>query len=242
MTSRQSRMVAPLFIFCTLVTVLCYQKSLSAIESGEEEMFIKTNFSYRLGPGDTPGIARALAIYGAKHKAVLWMAAQLADVGLLKNYDDRRMEIYCLVANELNSTIVDESFHQSGGLYSVDIESWGSLADFVKAEIKDAQLEKEEMEFSWQEEMEPIISAAIAPGQELSRAYRYIRSKQWRKAIIFLDQLEKKYPYWSDLFFAKGLGFEGMREMQQAKRAYSNACERGHQKGCRKFKALAAEN
>lgn len=235
-------MAALLFIVCTLVTVFCTHKSLSAIESGEEEMVIKTNFSYRLGPGDTPGIARALAMYGAKHKAVLWMAAQLADMGLLKNYDDRRMEIYCLVANELNSTIVDKTIHQNGGLYSVDIESRGSLADFVKAEIKDAQLEKKELEFSLQEEMEPIISAAIAPGQELSRAYRYIRNKQWRKAIIYLDQLEKKYPYWSDLFFAKGVGFEGMHEIEQAISAYSKACERGHQKGCGKYNALAAED
>ena len=112
----------------------------------------------------------------------------------------------------------------------------------MKAEIKNAQLEKEEDAFSLQEEMEPTLTADLMPGLELSRAYRYIRHDQWRKAIIYIDNLEKKYPHWGDLFFAKGLGFEGMNENPQAMRAYLRGCERGYHPACGKFKALAAEN
>ena len=115
------------------------------------------------------------------------------------------------------------------------------LADFVKAEIKNAALEKEETDFSLQEEMEPVLPSALDPGQELSRAHRYLRSRQWRKAIIYLDQLEKKYPYWGDLFFAKALGFEAMHETQQAIGAFTKACKQGHQKACKKARAVAED-
>lgn len=241
MASTSSRLAATLFVFCMLATVLGARQAFSAVQSGAGEMLTTTRFSYRLGPGDTPEIGRALAIYGAKYKAVLWLAAKLADKGLLKHYADRQMEIYCLVADELTYTIVDESSDQTTDQCSIEIEIRGALADFVKAEIKDAQLEKVETAFSWQEEMEPTLLPTLAPGQELSRAYRYIRNEQWRKAIIYIDQLEKKYPHWSDLFFAKGQGFEGMREIEQAMRAYLKACEQGCHQACGKFKALAAE-
>ena len=111
------------------------------------------------------------------------------------------------------------------------------MADFVKAKIADAALEKEEIAFSWQEEMEPLLSLTFEPGRELSRAYRYIRKRQWRKAIIYLDHLEKKYPYWRELYFAKALGFEGMHVTQRAVRYFRKACERGEPRACRKIRS-----
>jgi tetratricopeptide (TPR) repeat protein len=124
----------------------------------------------------------------------------------------------------------------------INIQSRGSLADYVKAEIKDAELEKTEMAFTWREEMEPVLSTPLEPGLELSRAYRYIRSRHWRKAIIYMDHLEQKYPNWNDLFFAKALAFEGMHEMPQALRAYAKACERGHRQACTKVSSATPED
>ena len=116
------------------------------------------------------------------------------------------------------------------------------MADFVKAEMNDAMLEKKERAFSLQEEMEPVLSAALEPGRELSRAHRYIRNQHWRKAIIYIDLLEKRYPCWSDLLFAKGLAFEGMHEMQQAMQAYSKSCERGNPQACKKIRSATSAN
>ena len=242
MSPLRLRIVPTLLVLCMLVTVLCGYNSVLAAESGEKEMRTATECSYHLCPGDTPEIARALALYGAKYQATLWLARQLAGRGLLKDYTDRQKEILCLVADELKYDLVGESFSQNGRIYSVDIESRVSLADFVRAEMNDAVLEKNEMDFSWQEEMEPVLSPALEPGRELSRAHRYIRNQHWRKAIIYIDLLEKKYPCWSDLFFAKGLAFEGMHEMQQAMRAFSKSCERGHQQACKKVMSAASAN
>lgn len=242
MISTRSKMAGSLLVLFMLMMVLYGHETTFAVQSDPEVMATKTRFSYVMGPGDTPEIGRALAIYGAKYNATLWLAAKLADKGLLKNFADRQMEIYCLVADELTSTVVDESFDPTVGRYAIEIEIRGSLADFVKAEIKNAQFEKEENTFSLQEEMEPALKSALMPGQELSRAYRYIRNEHWRKAIIYLDQLQIKYPNWGELFYAKGLGFEGMRENQQSLRAHGKACERGHQQACAKIKTLAAED
>lgn len=53
---------------------------------------------------------RAMALYGAKHKAVLLAAKHLAGRGLLEDYGDKQMEIFCLLTDELKSSIIDESF------------------------------------------------------------------------------------------------------------------------------------
>jgi tetratricopeptide (TPR) repeat protein len=240
MSPMTSKIVLHLFLLCTVVALSFSERPLLAADPSVQPMQTTTEFSYRPGPGDTPAIARTLALYGAKYEAVLWLAGQLAGKGLLKDYANRQMEIFCLVADELQCTIVNQSFSKNKGVYTIKIKSRVSLADFVKAEIKNAALEKEEMDFSLQEELEPVVSPALDPGQELSRAYRYLRNQQWRKAIIYLDQLEKKYPYWGDLFFAKALGFEAMHETQQAIGAFSTACERGNQEACKKARAEAS--
>jgi hypothetical protein len=234
--------VGSIFIVWLLSAVLGGHLSLATADSGKREVRTATGDAYRLGPGDTPEIARALALYGAKFKAVPGLAHQLAGEGVVKDYAERQLEIYCLLADSLTYTIIDESFSRNDRIYSVDIVSRGSLADFVKAEIKNAELEKSEMTFTWQEEMDPVLSTTLEPGQELSRAYRYIRCRQWRKAIIYLDHLEKKYPNWSDLFVAKASGFEGMHEMRQAQRAHAKACELGHRQACIKVTSLTPED
>ena len=242
MSSFRLKMVPTLLMLCMAVAVLWGHSFVLAAESGEKEIRTTTQYSYRLCSGDTPEIVRALALYGAKYKAALWLSKQLAGQGLLKDYADRHREIFCLVADELQYDLVDESFSQDGGTYSVNIESRVSLADFVRAEMNDAVLEKKEFSFSLQEEMEPVLSTVLEPGRELSRAYRYIRNQHWRKAIIYIDRLEKRYPCWSDLFFAKGLAFEGEHEMQQAMRAFSKSCERGNPQACKKVKSAASAN
>ena len=213
-----------------------------AAETSAESIQVTAESSYRMGPRDTPAVARALALFGAKIAAVEQSAGQLAERGLLKSYADRQMEIYCLAADQAACTVIEESTNEKSGVIAVKITCRLNLADFVKAEIRNAALEKEELHFTWQEEMEPIVPPDILPAQELSRAYRYIRHHHWRKAVIYLDHLENKYPDWGDLFFTKGVAFEQMHEEELARQAFSKACKREHREACRRVQPADPSN
>jgi hypothetical protein len=226
-------------VILTTVLVNSHPGMSSAEENSKtQEMPAVTAFSYHAGPGDSRQTARALALYGATYKAVLLSADHLAGRGLLKDYGDRRMEVFCLVADELTSGIIHESFSEENNITTAKIKTSVSLNDFVRAEIRNAAFEKEEMHFSLQEEMEPVVSSTIAPARELSRAYRYIRKHHWRMAIIYLDHLEKKYPHWGTLFLAKARAYLGMRETDRAISALSSACYMGDQEACLKINEL----
>jgi hypothetical protein len=211
--------------------------SLSETDSDLQEMHTVTAFSYHAGPGDTRETARALTLFGAQHQAVLWSVERLTGTGLQIDYGDKQREIFCLATDELQFRVIEESFAEKTNTYTLTIKVAVSLSDFVKAEIRNAALEKEEMRFSFQEEMEPVVPQTIDPAKELSRAYRYVRKGHWRMAIIYLDHLEKKYPHWGALFHAKAMGFKGMHETERAIEALSWACERGNQEACSEIDA-----
>jgi hypothetical protein len=169
--------IAALLFFWAMVVVNFQPQAADAdADSSAEDMQPVTAFSYHAGPGDSRQTARALALFGAKYKAVLLSADHLAGRGLLKDYADRQMEIFCLVADKLQYSVLDDSFSEKDRTAITTIKSSVSLDDFVRAEIRNAEFEKKEANFSLQEEMEPAVSPTIAPAQELSRAYRYIRN------------------------------------------------------------------
>lgn len=227
-----------LFFMAMLLVDFHSELSDADADSSANEMQPVTSFSYHAGPRDPRQTARALALYGAKYKFVLLSADHLAGRGLLKDYGDRQMEIFCLVADELQYSMLDESFSEKDRIAVTKIKSSVSLNDFVRAEIRNAAFEKEEISFSLQEEMEPVVSPTIAPALELSRAYRYIRRHHWRMAIIYLDHLEKKYPHWGALFLTKAMAYLGMHETERAISALSSACYLGDQEACQKINGL----
>jgi hypothetical protein len=229
---------AKLFFLAIMLVYSHPGVSIAEADSSVQEMQTVTAFSYQAGPGDSRQIARALALYGAKQKAVSLSADGLAGRGLLKDYGDRKMEIFCLAADELQYRIVDERFSEKNSIASIQIKSSASLNDFVRAEIRNAAFEKEEKNFSLQEEMEPAVTPTIAPAKELSRAYRYIRRHHWRMAIIYLDHLERKYPHWGTLFLAKAMAYLGMHETDRAISALTSACYLGDQEACLKLNEL----
>jgi len=227
-----------LFFLAMVVVGFHPEVSAADADSSAEAMQTITAFSYHAGPGDSRQTARALALYGAKYQSVLSSADHLARRGLLKEYGDRQMEIFCLVVDKLQYSMLDDSFSEKDRIAVTKIQSSVSLNDFVRAEIRNAEFEKKEANFSLQEEMEPVVSPTIAPAQELSRAYRYIRRHHWRMAIIYLDHLEKKYPHWGALFLAKALAYLGMHESERAISALSSACYLGDQGACLKLNEM----
>ena len=191
-----------------------------------------TDYTYKMGDQDSKEKSRALALFGAKLKAVNLAAKYLTHKGELNHYEKKQNEIFCLATNEIQASIIDEKIYQDIKSYYVKINSEVTIIDFIKAQIKDLELEKNESGFSYREEMEQPVSKTIDPGEELSRAYRYISKEQWRISVIYLDHLEKKYPYWGDVFLAKAIAFYGVDEIDKMVDALKTACSLDKQEAC----------
>jgi hypothetical protein len=201
-----------------------------------------TEFTYRAGKGDSREISRALALFGAKMKAVRLSAKYLMHKGILKHYGKRQNEIFCLAASTLEETIIGEKFSEKNAAYFVRIRTEARSTDFIQAEIRDLELEKAESRFSYDEEMEQPVSKTIDPGEELSRAYRYIRQGHWRIAVIYLDHLSKKYPHWSDVHMAKAIGFYCLHDETRMAEALKKACSLGSREACDDLVSLVKDD
>jgi hypothetical protein len=212
----------------------CFSKD----DQSDDALTLITDFTYKIGLGDFKQKYEALALYGAKSKAVILSAEYLADKGLLENLGKKQKEIFCLAANEVQATIIDEKYFELNKTYYIKIRTTPKITDFIKAEIKNLDLEKKETNFSWQEEMDQYVYTTIDPAQELSRAYRFIRKRQWRIAIIYLDHLGKKYPHWAELYLAKGIGFYGMHDIERMRDALKTACSLGNREACEDLESL----
>ncbi len=125
--------------------------SLSETDRDIQEMQTITDFSYHADSGDSLETARALTLFGAKYKAVLWSAEHLAGRELLQDYGDKQREVFCLVADELQSRIIDESFSKKNSTYTIKIKIAVSLRDFVRAEIRNPALKSMRL-ISWIEQ------------------------------------------------------------------------------------------
>jgi len=205
---------------------------------GGGPMHIVTACTYTAGQNETVKTARALALYCAKQKAVAISADRLMDADLLMVDADRQREIFCLVADAMQPELLEWSFDANSRTCKVKIKSVLSVADFVKAEIRNEELEKKEAHFSLKEELEPAVTPAIAPALELSRVYRDIRNRHWRMAAIYLDHLQKKYPRWDELYMAKATVYLGLNEQEKAILALVSACDLGVRDACLKRQAL----
>lgn len=226
---------------CLLVLILGLHPESAALagqRTGDRPMVIVTDCSYTAGHHETFETAQALALYCAKQKAVSISADRLTDAGLLMVDADRHMEIRCLVTDAMQPELLEQSFDRENRICKVKIKSVLSLSDFVKAGIRNRELEAEEAHFSLKEELEPVVTPGIAPAFELSRAYRYIRNRHWRMAIIYMDHLVEKYPRWGALYMAKATAYLGLHEQQQAILALTSACNLGVRDACLKRQAL----
>lgn len=195
-----------------------------------------TEYTYSMGAKDTKEKSRALALFGAKFKAINLAAKYLTHKGLLEHYEKKQSEIFCLTTNEIKVSIINEKYLQEK--YYVKVKSEISIIDFIRSQIKDVELEHIESNFSYSQEMEQPVSEIINPGEELSRAYRYIRKGKWRISIIYLGHLEKKYPYWGDVFLAKTIVLYGMDAIDEMAAALKTACSLNNQEACNELKSL----
>lgn len=182
--------------------------------------------------------ARPLALFGARARAAEIGAKYLSHRGLLAHFGDRQKEILCLAAEQIEAEVVAEHFTPETGETVVRIRARVEALDFVRAENADQELAEKEKTLSFRQEMEQPVSAEVSPGKELSRAYRYLRQKQWRIAVIYLDHLQRKYPNWSEVYLAKAIGYYSLNQITRMTDALQLACRLNNQEACDDMRSL----
>ena len=232
------KQIGLLFLLVIISTMPCG----AGDQKREDTIKIITHFTYRIGDKDSKEKSRALGLFGAKLKAVNLAAKYLTHKGVLEHYEKKQSEVFCLTTNEIKVSIIDEKFYRDTNSYYVKIKSEVTIVDFIKAQIKDSELDKIESGFSYNQEMEQPVSKIINPGEELSRAYRYIRKEQWRISIIYLDHLEKKYPHWGEVFLAKAIAFFGMDDNDKMVDALKTACSLNNQEACNELLSFSSNS
>lgn len=211
-------------------------------QNREDTIKVITDYTYRMGEKDSKKESRALALFGAKLKAVNLAAKYLTHKGVLEHFGKKQSELLCLSTNEIKVSIINEIFYQDIHSFYFKIESEVTSIDFIKAQIKDLELEKIESGFSYSEKMEQHVSKSINPGEELSRAYRYIRKEQWRISIIYLGHLEKKYPNWGEVFLAKAIAFYGMDDIDKMVDSLKKACSLNNPEACNELHSFSSSS
>ena len=199
-----------------------------------------SQFVYNAGKTDSNQVCEALALFGAKYEAAVSAAEDLSRRMILKPYGKKRREILCLVADGITPVVIEKTHLAEDHLCRIKIRYHITISDFVRADIGDVQMEDKESKFSWDQEMEQYISKAVNPGKELSRAYRYIRQGHGRIAVIYLDRLVQKYPYWADPYLARAIGYHLLNDTAGMMGDLERACALSNREACDIRKALNA--
>jgi len=231
------------FIIMALLTLFSINGVSSAAEAND--IFkIETEGSYRMETDASVDLAKKMALFTAKRKAVDLAGRYLSRKSLIKVYELNRDEIYSLAARAVQVEILEEKRETVGKIstYRLRLRSSIQASDFVKAEIEDSKQEKKEAKESYHEEMEQPISAEIDPGRDIAKAYRLLREKKWRIAMIYLNHLATKYPNWDSIYMAKAITHYILHEPVFMKEALSEACRLGNNTACDDLKNIKKVN
>jgi hypothetical protein len=226
-----------------IIATLLFLTSVNGFASATNEVDIieiEAEGSYRMSADDSVDLARKVALFTAKRHAVNLAGRYLSHKSLIKTYELNKDEIYSLAARAIQAEILAEKTETIGktSTYRFRIRAKIKTSDFVKAEIEDAKQEKKESKESYQEEMEQPVSEDIDPGKDIAKAYRLLREKKWRVAIIYLNNLEKKYPNWDSIYMAKAVTYYILRKPVFMKKALKKACRLDNQIACDDLKSL----
>lgn len=201
---------------------------------------VEAKGSYLMGDGNSKQLARQLALFEAKRSALETAGEYLTHKNLIPFYERKKEEIYSLAASETQGEILEERWESIGKTTKciILIRAKVQISDFIKAGIQNQKLEKEDDKESLLEEMDPVLSKERDPGKDIAKAYRHLRKKEWRVAVIYLDQLEKKYPNWDNIYMAKAIAFYALNEPLEMKKALERACGLENYQACDDLKRL----
>ena len=220
----------------TLCALFLFFAICGVTSSATEEEAIEVDIEGRYPITDriSVGLAKKMALYSARKKAVDLAGRYLSHKRLIERYGVNRDEIYSLATNEIETEIVEQKRLSEGGTstYKVRIKARVRPSDFVNASLKDAKENEKDDSVSYQAEMEQPVSAEINPGKDISHAYRLLRKSEWRMAMIYLNHLDKKYPNWAEIHMAKALIYYIHHKPASMKRALGEACRLGNKTAC----------
>jgi hypothetical protein len=227
-----------IWIISVLLVLLSIHGGVSV--AANDFFVIETEGSYRIADADSVDVAKKMALFIAKRKAVDLAGRYLSYKSLIKVYEQSRDGIFSLAAREIEAEIIEQSRQtvEKSVTFRVRIRTRVRVSDFVKAEMEDAKQEKKEAKQSFHDEMEQPVSAEIDPGKDIAKAYRLLRKKQWRMAMIYLNHLLGKYPNWDSLYMVKAATLYILHEPVLMKKALTQACELENQTACDDLKSL----
>jgi len=211
-----------------------------ALDAAEDSLEVVADGKFQAPNGTPEKLARQIALFEAKQKAVESAGRYLAGKHLVISYEQKKKEIYSLVATKIQSKVIAENIESSGNTFIFHIRIRVTLrsCDYIEADILDKQMEIKEANESLKEEMEPEITDKIEPGFDIAVAYRLLRKEKLRPAMIYLNRLEKKYPNWSAIFMAKAMGFYLLHDPSNMKQELIRACTAGNASACDDLKSL----
>jgi tetratricopeptide (TPR) repeat protein len=226
--------------FIISILLLGFTPGTFAQNLADNAIEVEAKGSYLMGVGNSKQLARQLALFEAKRSALETAGKYLTHKSLIPFYEMKKEEIYSLAARETQGEIVEERWEPIGKTIKclIRIRAKVQISDFIKAEIQNQKLEKEDEKESLLEEMDPVLSKEIDPGKDIARAYRLLRKKEWRMAMIYLDHLEKKYPNWGNIYMAKAIAFYAFNEPLEMKKALEMACHLGKNRACDDLRSL----
>jgi tetratricopeptide (TPR) repeat protein len=223
-----------------LVTGLIFAQTAFGQPSSPDTVEVESTGTYSMAEGGSKELARQVALFEARRKAATLGAKYLSGKGLVDLFEAKKPEILCLAAGQIETNVLEEKWTASKGRLECVIRIHALIreADFIRAETDNRLREKEDQTERFSERMEPKILREYNPGLEIAKAYRLLRTQQWRAAIIYLDRLELKYPDWADLPMVKAMGYHAMGEPLEMKRSLERACGLGSQEACLDLKSL----
>lgn len=224
-----------------ILAFLLVMFSTSGLSSAADSIFeIESEGSYRMETGASVDLAKKVALFAAKRKAVELAGRYLSRNSLIEVYKLDKEEIYSLAARRVQATILSEKWKTGGkpSTYWLRIRVRIQASDFIKAKIEATALEKNEANKPYREELDQHISAEIDPGRDIAKAYLFLREKEWRIAVIYLDHLGKKYPNWDSIYMAKAITYYILHNPVFMEKALKKACHLGNQMACDDAKNL----
>jgi len=226
--------------FIIAILLLGFTTGTFAQNLADNVIEVEARGSYLMGDGNSKQLARQLAIFEAKRAALETAGKYLTHKSLIPVYDMKKEEIYSLAARETQGEIIEERWEPIGKTIKclIRIKAKVQISDFIKAGIQNQKLEKEDERESLLEEMDPVLSKEIDPGKDIAKAYRLLRKREWRMAVIYLDHLEKKYPNWGNIYMAKAIAFYPLHAPLEMKKALEMACRLGKNGACDDLKNL----
>jgi len=220
------------FLVTMLLLLLTLSGTAFAVDGYSLE--IETEGSYQVAAGSSIDMAKKLALFNAKIKAVESAGRYLSHAHLIKIYERDKDEIYSLATREIATEILDEKWEagKRSRIYRVKIRARIQTSDFIKAEMENAAFIKMEAHPSYQEELGQPVGIAFDPGKDISKAYRLLRKKQWRMAGIYLNHLGEKYPDWDRIYLAKAITHYFCNDLVNMKKVLTKACHLGNSIAC----------